>query len=300
MMITEVMMTRKNRKKEKVMSNQSLVSASSIVNKPNDLITRKDMDEIKAYCTATTASFDKLGIAHKGNVFIPGIPDTDNKPRVLAVGHLDCYSGAYFDLGTSIFAPMLDDRLGVWSICRKLPTLVGGRHYDILLTTGEESGKSTASEFADQTDAYNWIFELDRHGCDAVHYGFTDLEWIDALEHDGWDMNAGSFSDISEFEDGVVCAVNFGVGYQNEHTVECHVKVGQLANQLSRVASFYRMYKDRKFVHNPSPPKGKSSKYDARWYLEHDYDWDDTAWNVTGKSDKTLPNWSQINNKGGR
>jgi len=293
-MTMEMMMTRRKKKGNSAYHN--LVSASSMIIKSNDLITRKDMDEIKSYCNANTKSFDKLGIAHKGSVFIPGIPDADNKPRVLAVGHLDCYTGPYYDHGTSIFSPMLDDRLGVWSICRKLPTLVGGRHYDILLTTGEESGQSTARDFADQTDAYNWIFELDRHGSDAVHYGFTDKEWIGVLEDDGWDMSSGSFSDICEFEDGLVCAVNFGIGYQREHTLECFVRINQLANQLSRIASFYKMYKDRRFVHSVSA--APVHKYGRRWYAT-DTDWDDYDWGITtGKKDNGLPNWSHISNKG--
>lgn len=283
-------MTRRKKKN----TYHNLVSASTMVVKCNDMITRKDMDEIKSYCNASIKSFDKLGIVHKGSVFIPGIPDDDNKPRVLAVGHLDCYSGGYFDHGTSIFAPMLDDRLGVWSICRKLPTLVGGRYYDILLTTGEESGMSSAKDFVDQADGYNWIFELDRHGSDAVHYGFMDKEWIGVLEDDGWDMSSGSFSDICEFEDGLVCAVNFGIGYQREHTLECFVRINQLANQLSRVASFYKMYKDRRFTHTPY--KLPTSKFDKRWYA---YDnWDETEWGIEEKKGKLIPNWAQVLKKG--
>lgn len=232
-----------------------LQEASHTISQPYSMISASDIAELKSYCMAPIEQFyDKWGM--KDNyVFIPSNRSADDKSkRVLAVGHLDCYSSAFYTSpdNQSIYSACLDDRLGVWAICRKLPSLLkNGRDYDILLTTGEEDGLSTASAFYDRVglDQYNWVFELDRRGCDAVHYGFTEPEWLAALHNDGWDMKKGSFSDIVEFEDGDISAVNFGIAYAGEHSNSCHVDVRKLEIQLMRIASFYTAHSRIKYHH---------------------------------------------------
>lgn len=246
----------------------------------HSLITTQDISELTSYCTATIQQFQSRWGVTKGYTFIPGTTDTTvpDRPKVLAVAHLDCYSSKFYIENNNIHSAALDDRLGVWAICRKLPTLVdGGRFYDILLTTGEEKGKSTASDFYDMqgTDNYNWIFEIDRHGCDAVRYGFTDPIWIAALEADGWDVKHGSFTDICEFDDGGTSAVNFGIGYQAEHTVSCYVPLRTLELQLMRIAYFYNHHKDTKFTHDaytPSPVNDYMYNYPSGWSVENQLD----------------------------
>lgn len=243
----------KNRRKHRYMA--VLTEENNILSQPNTLITPTDISELKNYCLSSVQQFyDKWG-EHNGYVFIPGNRGTDDKSkRVLAVGHLDCYTSPFYTSPNQeiVYSACLDDRLGVWAICRKLPSMLkNGRDYDILLTTGEEDGLSTASAFFDDvgTDKYNWVFELDRRGTDAVHYGYTEPDWLKVLQDDGWDMKRGSVSDIVEFEDGEVSGVNFGIGYTGEHTTACNVIVRQLEIQLTRIASFYTAYNRVKFPH---------------------------------------------------
>ncbi|MCP6726064.1 hypothetical protein NL526_28810, partial [Klebsiella pneumoniae] len=56
-----------------------------------------------------------------------------------------------------------DDRLGLYYIMEILPSL--GINVDVLLTTDEEIGQSSASEFKKaEGKQYNWMFMFDRHG----------------------------------------------------------------------------------------------------------------------------------------
>ena len=48
-----------------------------------------------------------------------------------------------------VFAPQLDDRLGVWCLLNALPTM--GVNLDVLLTTGEEICKSRRAIFKGAT-----------------------------------------------------------------------------------------------------------------------------------------------------
>ena len=251
------------------------------------VITQQDVRELIAYCNANIDTFDRLGTKQGRNIFIPGNADPKDKAaKVLAVGHLDHYTGKLSCTGTMLTTPALDDRLGVWAICRKLPSMVnGGRRYDILLTRDEERGLSSADEFCKQADKYNWIFELDRRGTDAAYYGFSDDMWLEALGGDGWDLSTGSFTDICAFEEGSVSAVNFGIAYENEHTTACSVNFRKLGLQLQRIASFYNHYKDTRFVHDGMAyprhyGKGafKSSKYTSP------YAWSDDYYDIGGKT----------------
>jgi hypothetical protein len=218
------------------------------------VITSQDVKELINYCQADISAFDKLGTRQGRNIFIPGNTkfDFNNKHRkVLAVAHLDHYKGKLSCTDTSLITPALDDRLGVWAICRKLPTMVnGGRRYDILLTVDEEHGLSSADEFCKQADKYNWIFELDRRGADAAYYGFCDDLWLEALQGDGWELSIGSFTDICAFEEGRVSAINFGIAYENEHTTNCRVDFSKLGLQLQRIAAFYNRYQNSRFAHD--------------------------------------------------
>lgn len=269
------------------------------------VITPQDVSDLVAYCKAPIAAFEKLGIKQGRNVFIPSnlSGSSATKPRVLAVAHLDCYLGELKVKEDSIVSPALDDRLGAWAICRKLPSLVnGGRQYDILLTQDEERGMSSAEEFATQANQYNWIFELDRRGCDAAYYSFSDDVWLEALGDDGWDLTPGSFTDICAFEDGVVSAINFGIGYEHEHTTSCQVNFRRLGLQLTRIASFYNTYKDIKFPHSGVDyfTKGKYGIWGRNdKYGQYDTDkWNEgTDWNKFQQPSRqrdTLPNWSTV------
>ena len=105
----------------------------------------------------------------------------DNGSDILAVAHLDTVAGRKArtarivdtEAGPVIHSRALDDRLGAYVILDMLPKL--GLTFDWLLTTGEESGMSTAA-FFDAPKKYRWIIEFDRGGTDVVMYHYEDPE----------------------------------------------------------------------------------------------------------------------------
>lgn len=244
-------------------------------------ITKADIKELSSYCSADDKGFDHLGEVIENsdgtrNVFIKNQFGID--APVLAIAHLDTVlelpptNFKYHPTKHMVVSQALDDRLGVWALCRKLPMFIGNRGYDILLTVGEETGSSSASYFAKEAEKYNWIFQLDRMGCDAVYYDFDSTDWLIALRNCGWDMSIGSFSDISMLSEGTVSAVNFGIAYRGQHTNGCYANLDLVATQLYRVAAFYKMYEAHKFPHTY---KKYSKRYRGYSRLE---DKDYTKW----------------------
>ena len=245
------------------------------------IITKADIKELSDYCMADEKGFDHLGevIENKDgtrNVFIKNQFGID--APVLAIAHLDTALALtpsrfqYHPNKHMVVSQALDDRLGVWALCRKLPMFIGNRGYDVLLTVGEETGNSSASHFDIETEKYNWIFQLDRMGCDAVYYDFDSTDWLAALRDSGWAMNRGSFSDISTLRTGTVSAVNFGIAYKGQHTSGCYAYLDLVATQLYRVAAFYKMYEAHKFLHTykelPSIYGGRYSRWNDTDYTE--------------------------------
>jgi hypothetical protein len=161
--------------------------------------------------------------------------------RVLGVAHLDTVLQATpRKSGNYVFAPQLDDRLGVWCLLNALPKM--GIQLDILLTTGEETCQTTAREFP--LSDYNWVVEFDRAGTDVVLYQYDTKLWADTWR--GWKIGRGSFSDIVDLDLGVCCA-NIGIGYHNQHSYYCHANLDDTQKQLFKFAQFYEKNKDTKF-----------------------------------------------------
>lgn len=209
----------------------------------------RDLSGLRKICSAGLPYFYQFGrVAEvqskikgdrlfKGGCYIFG----DRGGSVLGVAHLDYiqipFHWAVADLnGLTVFCPRLDDRLGVWLLLEVLPGLVDSP-FDILLTTGEERGKSSASAFV-PVKSYNWVFELDRRGCDVVTYGIESKAWRASLGEAQFSIGRGSFSDICCLDVGC-CAVNVGIGYQEEHTRICHAFMADVDKQVSRFVKFY-------------------------------------------------------------
>ena len=160
---------------------------------------------------------------------------------VLGVAHLDTVLTARpHKEGSVVFAPQLDDRLGVYCLLGLLPKM--GIQLDVLLTTGEEKCQSTARHFQ---GGYNWVVEFDRAGTDIVFYQYDDKVWNRA-----WRIRegVGSYSDIADLELGVCCA-NLGIGYHNQHTRFCYADLDDTKKQLRRFAEFYGKHKNTRFPH---------------------------------------------------
>jgi len=210
--------------------------------------TKKGNSSLRKVCKADISAFATLGdttVTKDGPyTFI------DNGADIIAVGHLDWVleqEPRFLRKKKGIQhvqCGQLDDRLGVWGILLGLEGLVDVK-YDILLTDSEEVGASTAQYFEHpEGKIYNWGFELDRAGTDCVLYDYKGLELDDYLKEAGWFTNRGSFSDIQYMTELGFQCVNFGIGYQRQHTKECYAPLHVVSDQLQRIASFINKHHD--------------------------------------------------------
>lgn len=212
-----------------------------------------DYKQLKKRCRQNTGSIiNELG----GNIVNCGLLNyayKDNNSNVLAVAHLDTViqsnevKSITMNGNKITFTPMLDDRLGVYTIMDFLPSL--GINMDILLTDGEESGRSTASWF-EENKTYNWIVEFDRKGDDVVTYQYN---WDKTLKG-YFKLGYGSYSDIADLDFLGCKALNVGIGYHNEHTSMCYMVDNEYLSQMVRFIKFYR---EQANTHHPYIPQPK-------------------------------------------
>lgn len=185
----------------------------------------------------------------------------DNGSNILAVAHLDtvqsdrsCNIVKTQNDGWFVHSGALDDRLGAYIILDWLPTIDPHMKFDWLLTTDEEKGRSTASDFV-TNKKYNFIIEFDRKDMDIVTYGFggfrgTGKKWDETLqEATGVRPQRGAVSDISYMEDIGCKAANFGVGYKDYHTKRGHAWLADTAKMVSKFIQFYRQHGGTRFEH---------------------------------------------------
>lgn len=199
----------------------------------------------------------------------------DDAP-VLAVAHLDTVQDDRTCRVTETAAGLLatsgglDDRLGAYVIAELLPRL--GVECDLLLTTDEEVGRSTAADFAAEVGddhGYNWIIEFDRGGTDVVMYQYETPELALLVEEAGARVGIGAFSDISTMGDLGVAAFNWGVGYEDYHSPRAHAWLEDTFRMVARFVRFYEANADLYLPHDPdiTPPYG-----DWEWDGEVDAD----------------------------
>lgn len=209
-----------------------------------------DLSKLQERCRAPISAFHKEGaVSQTGNgVYI----FKDNGASVLGVAHLDTviskFSWRFKEKRQRVFCPMLDDRAGVWTLLDVLPTL--GLKYDVLLTEGEETGRSTAKFFEPPAGKkYNWVFSFDRRGEDVVTYQYEDEPWKKTLREHGFSPSTGSNSDIRYLEDLLVKAMNIGTGYHGEHTQDCFLEIDELKRQIGRFQMFHTALGGTEFPH---------------------------------------------------
>lgn len=258
---------------------------------------------ITDFAPAIIARCNQLQADLIGNSRFKFIPSQDT-PRALAVAHVDTVfddepavatkrekvkvtnnGRSYFRDSYSrklqpvrqpspdcIYSGALDDRLGVAILLDILPVIMPDFKYDVLLTTDEEIGQSTASDWLHSIDDkslerasdYQFVFEFDRAGTDVVTYDFHNHVAEQLLEDSGWRIGLGAFTDICDLIGLGVWAANFGCGYHNQHTNSCYVDLHDLEINLRRFALF---------VHKlgtdilDDMPKQKSS---GKWYNYRD------------------------------
>lgn len=207
----------------------------------------------------------------------------DNGARVLAVAHLDtvqhdrtCH---VVDSAAGLLAVSgaLDDRLGAYVILELLPRL--GITCDVLLTTDEERGQSTAYEFAEdyaEGKQYDWIIEFDRGGTDVVMYQYETPELIAMVESIGARVGDGSYSDIADLESLGCAAFNWGVGYVDYHSPRAHAWLADTFRMVSRYVSFHALFAGQYLEHVPDE-RDSWLEADA-WIVKNDNAWQEECW----------------------
>ena len=190
----------------------------------------------------------------------------DRGAPVLAVAHLDTVFDTkrvdHFGIvkGTNtnyVVCPHLDDRLGAYIIIDLLPQL--GINVDVVLTDGEEHGRSTGGWF-DPPKGYNWMVEFDRRGDDVVLYDYWEPDLEALLESYDFKVATGSFSDISFMEHLSVKGINIGCGYHSAHTNMCYADLRTTVRQVRKFARFYNDNKEEFMPHIP----------DTNWWRHSD------------------------------
>jgi hypothetical protein len=182
--------------------------------------------------------------------------------KVLGIAHLDSH-GTQIPLARSQVRDdvywhhsRMDDRLGVYVIMDLLPRM--GIVCDVLLTTGEEIGRSTGKDFAldfkgcgvkGAPEAYNWIFSFDREGDQAVLYQYMSKEWTDTVQAVGFPTGRGTFSDITSMGELGVKGLNVGTGLCFGHSSEAFFKESVFQKNLARFRDFYFKNVNTHFPH---------------------------------------------------
>jgi len=131
-----------------------------------------------------------------------------------------------------------------------------GIRVDVLLTDDEEIGRSTASEFM-PSKQYNWMFQFDRRGQDAVHYEYNAMA-PHIKRH--FTLGRGSFSDICWLDHIGCSGLNIGTGYYNEHTRNSYADLRHTAAQIQRFQNMWNELKDQHIPHIPYVAPVKASK----------------------------------------
>lgn len=188
----------------------------------------------------------------------------DNGSDVLGIAHLDSvqHDGTANIVETAagllVTSGTLDDRLGAYVILDLLPRL--GITCDWLLTTDEESGGSTAEDFAygffDPEDGevlkqYNWMFQFDRGGTDVVCYDYETPELVELIQASGARVGDGIFSDICVLESLGCVGVNWGVGYEDYHGPRSHAWLEDTFRMVGCFVKFWQANHKTFIEHDP-------------------------------------------------
>lgn len=203
----------------------------------------------------------------------------DRGASVLAVAHLDTVvsprnrRARFYESkdGLVVNSGALDDRLGAYVILEMLPKL--GIVTDVLLTVGEESGRSTAAHF-EAPRQYDHIIEFDRGGMDVVLYQYHDDETVDRVERSGAVVGLGAFSDTAFLEHLGCKGINWGVGYHDYHSTRGYA---YLDDTFDMVNLYRRFHAQNEGVFLEHVPKIRETYVADGDDEENSCDWDAEA-----------------------
>jgi hypothetical protein len=220
---------------------------------------------MESICLADIKDFIPLGdvVSTQDGIYIY---KPDEKAHILGVAHLDSvldlthFHKMEIRQDTYVVNAQLDDRLGVYILLDMLPKM--GIHFDLLLTEGEETGRSTAQYFESEKE-YNWIFSFDRHGSDVVMYQYDCPELRKDLKKVNMKAGNGSFSDIAFLDQLGVRGINVGTGYEGEHSDLCYASMAVMQSQIAGFKRFYDRFQSKKYTYTESDMKLHYSKSGA-------------------------------------
>lgn len=214
---------------------------------------------MKQICLADISQFESLGDVYDTTDGIYIYRHSPNA-KILAIAHLDTvldtshFHHIKVEGDSIVINAQLDDRLGVYTMLDILPQL--GIEFDLLLTEGEETGRSTAAYFEPiKANQYNWMFSFDRHGDDVVLYQYDNKALRDDLKQAKFRIGMGSFSDIAFMSHLGICGLNIGTGYEGEHSTMSYANISTLLKQVSRFKAFYDEFQDKKYPYVPVKSK---------------------------------------------
>lgn len=217
-----------------------------------------DLSELEFALSANWDQLAALGAEKNGTIHVKrGSP-------VLGVAHADTYgkwTGEWEVSKATLTAPTLDNRLGLWVLLFLLPDL--DINVDVLITTGEENGASTAKEFKDKS--YNWAISFDRGNGDTVLYHHDTQKWRSLLEGYGFNVGIGSFSDLSVLDIGVF-GMNIGCGMKNYHSQQATADLWQLYDNVWALSKFYRDLRDVRLPSESPRPRHQMANIG---YMKH-------------------------------
>lgn len=226
-----------------------------------------NLPKIKTIFKAPTESFARFGV--QGGTKTYPYYYKDNGSKILAIAHLDtvkdedffalCWTG--FPWGPTFFNPKLDDRLGCYILLYVLPKL--GIKYDLLLTTGEEAGRSSGENFAkEMKNKWNWMFQFDRMGTDVATYMYGDAQVTEDLKKVELESVYGLASDISKMTALGIKGFNFGCAYYDHHSRMAFCAYDLLIKQIIKFKHFYNLFKEKAMPH-----KEVQIHYDRDMYI---------------------------------
>lgn len=207
----------------------------------------------------------------------------DHGSNILAVAHLDSVSQHKHFVRAKVadeiivYNAQLDDRLGAYIILELLPSL--GIQCDILLTNGEETGRTTAKHFEPPADkVYDWMFSFDRAGTDVVMYQYETPKYAQLLRESDFTVGKGSFSDIGALGFLGCAGFNFGCGYAEYHSKLAHVKLSDTAQMIQSFVHFYTEHHEEHLVYEPVSSSFKGSGHGGTsaggaWVSDYGDDW---------------------------
>lgn len=198
----------------------------------------------------------------------------NNGADILGVAHLDATMKAthffhgwdYKNEDYVVMSPFVDDRLGAFTLLKLLPQV--DIPCDLLFTIDEESGRSTGGLFLPEKK-YNWMFQFDRKGTDAVHYQYTKEEWLEALRKHFDKVLVGAASDICKMGHVGCQGVNIGTGYYDYTDIGAWASMNDLCDQVQKFKKFHDEFKETAFTHI----KGEyAESYRTGRYVEDEHD----------------------------